>query len=688
MQIEGGIDMKIRKAFLIAAMLFPFSLASCNIIPSDSSLSESFGYRVRFHTECLLLVPDQRVEEGGKVKEPEIDRPGYTLKGWYCNGVKWDFDKDIVQGDTILVAEWIGKEYSVRLVDEIGPANGHITVTCGKHYTLPQPDVTGYRFSGWWNGEEKVPNMGEWSIPNDVTLTARYQGKTYELTLDTNGGTLPNGTSSKYSVTYGSHFTLPVPTSTFGEFKGWYVEDTKITDSEGNSIAPFTFLPTPKVVASWDNDIYSVADLKALVNNPAGHYALRADLDLSGEEWVPLCDSYENAFSGLFKGNNHTIRGLTMTTPRDYSGLFGRCSGGTIKGVKLTDVNINISGLAGASYIGAVCGYAQGYIRECEVSGSITTTPVSPAYGVHTGGICGYIARENFMLNSGVTLCVNNANISGIRYVGGIVGLAMAKCLACTNNGNITSDLFAGGIIGCSKSEGAERCLNTGNVSSSSHAGGIIGYVEMSSIVQKCKNEGDITAALFGGGIVGEAESGQIWDSANTGNISSSNDGSSTDYVGGIVGHFNSPDINACYNRGDVSGLSNVGGIVGYVKGSTTATISACYSLGTIASASYAGGIVGSSSLCQLSGCYTVIVATGTGSFKGTINGTDATEIDYSTCYYSSSEGCAYLEGNEVPVHYDEDFYVNTMSWRASDWSFSEDDYPTLESESSLIRSE
>ena len=142
--------------------------------------------------------------------------------------------------------------------------------------------------------------------------------------------------------------------------QGWYVEDTKITDSEGNSIAPFTFLPTPKVVASWDNDIYSVADLKALVNNPAGHYALRADLDLSGEEWVPLCDSYENAFSGLFKGNNHTIRGLTMTTPRDYSGLFGRCSGGTIKGVKLTDVNIDISGLAGASYIGAVCGYAQG----------------------------------------------------------------------------------------------------------------------------------------------------------------------------------------------------------------------------------------------------------------------------------------------------------------------------------------
>ena len=681
--------MKIRKVFLIAAMLFGFSLASCNIIPSDSSLSESFGYRVRFHTECLLLVPDQRVEEGGKVKEPEIDRPGYTLKGWYCNGVKWDFDNDIVQGDTILVAEWIGKEYSVRLVDEIGPANGHITVTCGKHYTLPQPDVTGYRFSGWWNGEEKVPNMGEWSIPNDVTLTARYQGKTYELTLDTNGGTLPNGgTSAKYSVTYGSYFTLPVPTSTFGEFKGWYVEDTKITDSEGNSIAPFTFLPTPRVVASWDNDIYSVADLKALVNNPAGHYALRTDLDLSGEEWVPLCDSYENAFSGLFKGNNHTIRGLTMTTPRDYSGLFGRCSGGTIKGVKLTDVNINISGLTGASYIGAVCGYAQGYIRECEVLGSITTIPVSPAYGVHTGGICGYTASKSGMLNTGVTLCVNNANISGIRYVGGIVGLAMAQCLLCTNNGNITSDLYAGGIIGCSKNERAESCLNTGGVSSSSHAGGIIGYVERSSLVTKCKNEGDITAASFGGGIVGEAESGQIWYSANTGNISSSSDGSSTDYMGGIVGRFGSPDINACYNRGDVSGLSNVGGIVGHVEGGASGTISACYSLGTIASASYAGGIVGSSSSCQLSACYTVITYSGTGSFKGTINGTDGTEIDYSTCYYSSSEGCAYLEGNEVPVHYDEDFYVNTLSWRASDWSFSEDDYPTLESESSLIRSE
>ena len=678
--------MKIRKVFLIAAMLFGFSLPGCNLIPSDSSLSESFGYRVSFESDCPILVPDQMVKEGGKVKEPEIDRPGYVLEGWYCDGVKWDFDKDVVNEDTILVAKWIGKEYKIHFVDEMGPACYDMIVTFGGRYYLPNQRVTGYTFLGWWRDDEQITQTGEWTIPEDVTLTARYEINTYKITLDADGGTLPSQ-DNFVNVTWGMSYTLPVPTSTFGTFKGWYYGDTKITDTNGNSLEPFTFTREFKAVANWDTEVWNLTEFKAIVNNPAGHYLLMTDLDISGEEWMPICDSSTNPFTGRFDGKGHTISGLTITTTRRYCGLFGFTSG-TIKNITLTDVDINVSGLTSDSYVGAVVGCIRGTVRGCKVSGSIVTASALSTLDVYVGGICG--SEGNGAREVEISGNINNASVSGTRYVGGICGYISHGCSGNRNSGNIHSDIYAGGIVGYLKGVSTSHCINTGNVTSPYYAAGIVGCVDriVDPNISDCKNEGDIVAGLCGGGIVGDKKSGQIWWCANTGNISSSNDGTSTDYMGGIAGRFDTPDMNECYNRGNVSGLFNVGGIIGDVEGSTSAKISACYSLGTITSASYAGGIVGSSSLCQLSGCYTVITASGTGSFKGTINGTDGAEIDYSTCYYSSSEGCAYLEGNEVPVHYDEDFYLNTLSFNSSRWSFSGNDYPTLKSESSLIRSE
>ena len=63
---------------------------------------------VTFETGTDTLIAAQVIEVGGKVKEPSevIDKPANRLLGWYCNGVKWDFDKNTVTENTVLTAKW------------------------------------------------------------------------------------------------------------------------------------------------------------------------------------------------------------------------------------------------------------------------------------------------------------------------------------------------------------------------------------------------------------------------------------------------------------------------------------------------------------------------------------------------------------------------------------------------------
>ena len=93
-----------------------------------------------------------------------------------------------------------------------------IEVTKGEEYRLPTPSRVGYNFLGWKNGDENFSSIGIWGLKDDVTLTARWESKTYNVTLDTQGGTLVNST---YKVAYGEAFTLPIPTKDGNEFVCW-----------------------------------------------------------------------------------------------------------------------------------------------------------------------------------------------------------------------------------------------------------------------------------------------------------------------------------------------------------------------------------------------------------------------------------------------------------------------------------
>ena len=54
------------------------------------------------------VIESQQIPEGGLAKKPakEPVREGYTFIGWQANGAAWDFDKNVVERDTEIIALW------------------------------------------------------------------------------------------------------------------------------------------------------------------------------------------------------------------------------------------------------------------------------------------------------------------------------------------------------------------------------------------------------------------------------------------------------------------------------------------------------------------------------------------------------------------------------------------------------
>ena len=99
------------------------------------------------------------------------------------------------------------------------------------------------------------------------------------------------------------------------------------------SVLPFTASAESDVI-----EIYTADDLRAVDNNLSGKYKLMNDIDLSaltesggkydynGNGWEPIGSGgvyANNAFTGVFDGNGHTISGLrtvvSSITPGDFS---------------------------------------------------------------------------------------------------------------------------------------------------------------------------------------------------------------------------------------------------------------------------------------------------------------------------------------------------------------------------------
>lgn len=197
---------------------------------------------------------------------------------------------------------------------------------------------------------------------------------------------------------------------------------------------------------------------------------LMADIDLSGEDWIPIgfdgriaeqlqdrfddSDGSNRGFYGVFDGNGHTISNLytkrfsaavhgktqqdgdSKDGPSDNPQWFGRGLFGEIGGsAKILNVRLFNVDIYGCNGVAGIVGIAYGNdieINNCIVDGGkIEATPMlrgdskkntkrrTIARGVYVGGIVGYFYTQGGIIDN----CeVRNLIVKGVRRVGGLIG--------------------------------------------------------------------------------------------------------------------------------------------------------------------------------------------------------------------------------------------------------------------------
>ena len=283
---------------------------------------------------------------------------------------------------------------------------------------------------------------------------------------------------------------------------------------------------------------------------------LLENIDLENQEWDVIGnytdDTTNNAFSGIFEGNNRTINGLNINKNQDYVGLFAYNTG------IIRDIILESGNITGQARVAGILSVNAGLIENCHNKGVTINFTGNSSGG---GGICASSTGE-------ITYCSNSTNISAEKngYVGGIVGANGGKLSNCYNIGNIKAVFNAGGISGGNNSEGIIKyCYNLGDIegtgeengTNTTYSGGISGHSY--GKINTCYSIGNIKSEYSDtGGIVGTIlRNAEVNNCYSIGYIY--NNGR---HIGNVVGvAYNQTKIINCYFTKEICNLNGVGGI-------------------------------------------------------------------------------------------------------------------------------
>ena len=192
------------------------------------------------------------------------------------------------------------------------------------------------------------------------------------------------------------------------------------------------------------------------------YFKLTADIDVSAQNWIPICSSADtgwvsvaNTFNANFDGNGKTITFVGNYTGDTFAkGLFSAVGG------YVHDLTLRGTITIAMGRVGSLASMAMAGARIENVTSYVNIT----AGTTQVGGIIGYVGADNVK----ITNCVNYGNVTGNDLVGGIVGGGYKNTAYtnCENHGAITAtSVQAGGIAGEKYAIATiTNCANTGTV--------------------------------------------------------------------------------------------------------------------------------------------------------------------------------------------------------------------------------
>ena len=203
---------------------------------------------------------------------------------------------------TVLVACNNTTSYTVTFS---GDGIDTITKTVKEGNTVTPPsDITKEGYDAVWqlNGEDYDFSK---AVNSDLTLSLKWVGKKYNVTLNAGGGATESPT---VQVTFGSPFNLGVATTAEDKiFAGWEVNGTAVTSGTGEGLGVWSIAADTTVNAMWKKNPFTYTEL------PDGTYSVSANAP--GDQYIPFGDAV--AIPATYKNKPVTEIG-SMTALTSY----------------------------------------------------------------------------------------------------------------------------------------------------------------------------------------------------------------------------------------------------------------------------------------------------------------------------------------------------------------------------------
>ncbi len=256
--------------------------------------------------------------------------------------------------------------------------------------------------------------------------------------------------------------------------------------------------------------VKTAEDLKSISQNPSGKYILMNDIDLSGIDWVPLCQGLKkdgsDIFRGILDGNGYSIKNLNIKVDEgadtENVGFFGKTEDAAITNINFENAQIQTPETYTKGSVGIIAGTASGTSFEnITVSGDLTGHQ-------KVGGLVGTISDYGVLLNNQVAL--HNSSFKNI-------------------NSNV-------------------------NINSSYYAGALAGYINSTYsndlVIENCNASGSITVQeKCAGGFIGESGDTIITINKSTSSVNLSCPNTEDPRVGGFVGCIDGSKIAMCNSQ-------------------------------------------------------------------------------------------------------------------------------------------
>ncbi len=306
--------------------------------------------------------------------------------------------------------------------------------------------------------------------------------------------------------------------------------------------------------------IYTMDDLRAIEENAAGNYILMNDIDLSGEDWRPICSS--PAFTGELDGNGYSLYNMNHTQTGSASYVYGLMgeNRGTIKNLRISGnlsmaENMGITGNAASFVL-----YNKGTISNCTSSVTMELKD-----SVITGGIAAQnYGRIEFCRYTGqiTNYMVKDSRIGGIVYENCYVGGSVIGTIyGCESTGSIcvlSGNLWDGTVV------------SSLNSTCTLHVGGVAGKMAYDTLMEQCRSSAVISyegscydATLRIGGLTGVATPGQeehkdcCFNGQIKINVDIEHPNTTNYYVGGLIGDGEMEGyLHNCYVSGTLDDVS------------------------------------------------------------------------------------------------------------------------------------